>query len=46
MSVSGGGSEQQREVCVKAEPADPAEDDLRPTDLSMGQQFRVTADFE
>uniref|UniRef100_A0A1B6K848 Uncharacterized protein n=1 Tax=Homalodisca liturata TaxID=320908 RepID=A0A1B6K848_9HEMI len=40
--------QQQQPVRVKSEPVDPPEDDLRPTDLSMGtaQHFRVTADFE
>uniref|UniRef100_A0A1B6KJT3 ETS domain-containing protein n=1 Tax=Graphocephala atropunctata TaxID=36148 RepID=A0A1B6KJT3_9HEMI len=39
---------QQPPVRIKSEPVDPPEDDLRPTDLSMGtaEHFRVTADFE
>lgn len=51
MSSGSGGEQQQQQqqqqqVCVKSEPVDSADDDLRPTDLSMGQHFRVTADFE
>lgn len=38
--------QQQQQVVVKSEPGDSAEDDLRPTDLSIPQHFRVTADFE
>ncbi|XP_054263521.1 ets DNA-binding protein pokkuri [Macrosteles quadrilineatus] len=38
--------QQQQQVVVKAEPGDSVEDDLRPTDLSIPQHFRVTADFE
>lgn len=34
------------QVQIKFEPVDHPEEELRPTDLSMGQHFRLSSDFE
>ena len=33
-------------VHIKSEPTETAEEEMRPTDLSMGQHFRLTSEVE
>lgn len=33
-------------VHIKSEPAETADEEMRPTDLSMGQHFRLSNDME